>query len=789
MNQFFTTLLFLISFSVFGQNLTQTIRGTIRDKDTYEQLIGVKIVVQNSDPPIMGITDINGEFRLKNVPVGKQTLIITYLGYETVVLANIDVNSKEVVLNIGLEESVKMMNEVVVTGKEKGEVQNEMSTVSSRSFSIDESKRYAGSLNDVSRMAQNYAGVQGGNDSRNDIIVRGNSPTGVLYRLEGIDIPNPNHFAKFGTTGGPISMLNNNVLSNSDFMTSAFPAEYGNATAAVFDLKMRTGNNEKHEFLFQFGFNGAELMAEGPISKKRKSSYLVNYRYNNLILFEKLGINIGTSATPQYQDISFKLNFPNKRGVTSIFGIAGVSNIKILAEDVHDGDLYSISNSNTFFKSIVGVVGVNHKQRIGKSSFFNISTSYQTGQNHISNDTVDQNFENPFLTYFSKSAINKMGNRFYINKKFSSKHLLKFGAQYDIYFLNLQDSSFIRALQTYRVNHDYTGSTSLIQPFAQYQYKASPTLTFNLGIHYQYLSLNGQQSLEPRAGIAWQMSEKDRLSFGYGLHSQMLPMELYFREHVDTVNNTLVISHPSEDLDFYKSHHLVLGYSHSFKHGISLKTEAYFQYLFSVPVSENTNSTYSLSNFGAAFVEYFPMYMTNNGTGNNYGIDLTLEKFLDKGFYFLISSSLYESFYTPANDITYNSAFNGNYTFNALSGYELKFKAGKKYQTSLLFDLKFTRNGGKRYTPILLEESIASNQEIRDYSRAFELKYPDYTKGDIRVAYKIVGKNVTMEWAAMIQNFTNHKNIFLQEYDIENKKITTTYQTGILPIGQFKMYF
>ncbi len=791
----FFLLITLLNFTIgFSQNLTQTVRGTIRDKETYEPLIGVKVMIENSNPLLATITNINGEYRIENVPVGKHNIVYTYLGYEPVVLRNIDVNSKEVVLNVDMEESVKVMKEVVVTGKKKGEVQNNMTTVSSRSFSIDESKRYAGSLNDVSRMAQNYAGVQGGNDARNDIIVRGNSPTGVLYRLEGIDIPNPNHFARFGTTGGPVSMLNNNVLANSDFMTSAFPAEYGNATAAVFDLHMRTGNNEHHEFMFQFGFNGAELMAEGPISKKRKSSYLINYRYNDLILFKKMGFNIGTSAVPKYQDLSFKLNFPNKRGVTSIFGVGGISYIELLADQTDTNDLYQIDNSNTYFKSDVGVIGANHKQRIGKSSFINISSAYQIAFNYIKNDTVDANFENPFLTYFNQSSINKWTNRAYYNKKFSAKHLLKAGVQADIYFLSLHDSAWVDYINGYPFNQfislrDFKGQTTLLQPFAQYQYKASPTLTFNVGVHYQYLTLNGQNTIEPRAGMAWNFTEKDKLSLGYGLHSQMLPMELYFREVTDTVNGEIIKSKPAKDLDFYKSHHLVIGYKHSFKYGISFKAEAYYQKLFSVPVAADTNNIYSLSNFGAGFTGSFPAYLTNNGKGNNYGLDLTLEKFLDNGFYFLISSSIYQSLYTAANGKEYNTAFNGNYTFNALAGYEIKFKPGEKHQNSLTFDLKFTRNGGKRYTPILLAESIAANKEIRDYSKAFEMRYPDYTKGDLRIAFKSVGKKVTQEWAVMLQNFTNHQNVFLQQYDQNKQDITTTYQTGFLPIGQYKIYF
>lgn len=787
MKSLFITLIVFIGFNTYTQTLTQTVRGTITDQETLEPIIGAKFELFNSEPYRATVSDINGKFRLENVPVGKQTFVVSYLGYDIMILRNIDVNSKEVILTLGLEESVEVIDEVTVTGQKKGETLNKMATVSSRSFSVDESKRYAGSLNDVARMAQNYAGVQGGNDGRNDIIIRGNSPTGVLYKMEGVDIPNPNHFARFGTTGGPVSILNNSVLSNSDFMTSAFPAEYGNAIAGVFDLKMRAGNNEKHEFMFQFGFNGAELMAEGPLHKKSGASYLINYRYNDLVLFEKLNLNIGTNAVPKYQDVSFKLNFPNKRGVTSLFGIGGLSDVSLYAEQVDTNDLYSIENSNTYFKSNVGVLGLTHKQRIGKSAYFNLSSSFQSAFVYVQNDTVDANFENPFTTYFNQSTISKWSSKAFINKKFSAKHLLKTGIQADIFFLNLHDSIYVHPVG-FSPLRDFNGNTTLIQPFAQYQYKVSPTLTFNLGIHYQYLTLNGSQNLEPRIGMGWNISPKDKITFGYGLHSQMLPMDLYYREISDTTNGVISTIQPARDLDFSKSHHLVLGYLHSFKKGVSFKTELYYQQLYDIAVAKESN-TYSTANFGADFTSSFPAYLTNNGKGNNYGADFTIEKFLDKGFYFLISSSIYQSLYTASNGLEYNTAFNGNYTLNALVGYEYKLKQGVKRQNSITLDLKFTRNGGKRYTPILLEESIALNREVRDYDHAFEGRYEDYMKGDVSVHFKMVGKKITQEFGIHIQNFTNHKNVFLRQYVIKRKEIVTTYQTGILPIGQYKIYF
>lgn len=778
---FLLSLSFLLTITISAQDVTKTIRGVVTDKETLMPLIGARIIIVGSSPLIGSVTDVDGNFRLEGVPVGRQTVEVTYVGYEPYTQQNIDLTSKDIVLTIGLVESVNLINQVEITATEKGETVNKMTSVSARAFTIEQTNRFAGSRNDVARMAQNFAGVQGADDSRNDIVIRGNSPTGVLYRLEGIDIPNPNHFARFGTTGGPVSMLNNNVMSNSDFLTGAFPAEYGNAIAGVFDLNLRSGNNEDHDFMFQFGFNGAEFMAEGPISKKKGSSYLVNYRYSTLSLFKLMGINFGSTAVPVYQDGSFKLNFPSKRGLSTVFGLGGVSRINILAEEADSSDLFAIDFSNTFFQSKVGVIGATHRQRVGDKSYLNFAVGIQTAINQVINDTVDFNFQNAFTTYVSNSKISKQTFDFYYNYKINARHLLKLGLHTDLYFLDLNDSTYDRSTASFRSLRAFSGNTFLYQPYGQYQFRPSEKITLNAGLHLQSLTLNNKVAIEPRVGAAWKFSAKDQLTLGYGLHSQMQPIELYFIQ--TTVDG--VVLQTNQNLDFSKSHHVVLGYQHRFPFGINAKFEAYYQYLFNVPV-QKTESAFSVLNFGADFVTFLPGNLKSTGTGENYGAELTIEKYLDKGFYFLLTTSLYESFYTGSNGLRYNTAFNGKFTSNALVGYEIRFLNGK---AALTLDGKFTINGGRRYTPILIEESIAAGEEIRDPNAVFANQYANYVRADFRIAFKIIGNKVTQEWAVDMQNITNRRNIFYTQYSAASQAVLTTYQTGFLPIGQYRIYF
>lgn len=781
------TVLFIVFVGSTFAQLTQTIRGKVIDTYSEETIPGARIFLMNATDTLKAKSDLDGDFRFDNVQIGRYNLLTTFIGYEPNFKSNLELSStKELVLKIAIQEDVKEVEGVVVKAQEDGEANNELGTVSTRSFSVAESQRYAGTLNDVARMAQNFAGVQGTDDSRNDIVVRGNSPTGVLYRLEGIDIPNPNHFARFGTTGGPISMLNNNVLANSDFFTGAFPAEYGNALAGVFDLKMRHGNNEKYEFMAQVGFNGLEAMAEGPISKKNKSSFLVNYRYSTLEVFQAIGLDLGTSALPKYQDASFKLRFPSKAGVTQIFGLGGLSNIELLASG-DETDIFGFSGADVYFTSNTGMLGVTHKQRINSNSFIEIMAGLQSAYNNVRNDTLDINFENPFTTFRSNSQNTKQSTVLVYQNKLNSRNLIKAGIINDIYFLKLNDSLYNPTFNRFIDLQNFDGQAVLIRPHLQHRFRISENATLVSGLYSQILTLANQFSIEPRIGLNYNLRKNQSLSIGYGLHSQMAPLEIYFRQvEVETDK----YESPNKSLDFTKSHHLILGYSKRLKHGINIKSETYVQYLYDVPV-QNNSSSYSLLNFGSSFVTFTPDTLENGGNGYNYGLELTIEKYLTKGFYFMITGSIFESKYKGSDGEWRSTAFNSNHTLNVLAGYEFRFnkKKNARFSSALTFDGKFVWNGGGRYTPILLPESKIAGKEVRDWSNTNSAQYKDYLKGNFKIGFKLYGKNATQEWSVDIQNITNRKNVFIEEYNSYLDEVQTTYQTGFLPIIQYRVTF
>ncbi|MDD4384952.1 MAG: TonB-dependent receptor [Bacteroidales bacterium] len=779
-----------------ANTVTQTIRGVVMDKQTKVTLPGANIILTHTNPNIGISSGENGEFRIENVQVGRVSLMITYVGYHDVVMNNINLQAgKELVLNIYMDEKVFAVDEVVISHtSDKSSPTNRMATVSARSFSVEETERYAGSRNDPARMAANFAGVVGVDDSRNDIIIRGNSPMGLLWRLEGVDIPSPNHWGMSGSTGGPVSMLNNTLLENSDFYTGAFPAEYGNALSGVFDLKMRNGNNEQYEFLAQIGFNGFELGAEGPISKSKGSSFLVNYRYSTLAVFDALGMDFGTIGVPKYQDLSFKLNFPTTRlGHISVFGLGGMSKIEIWESRIdttkeqinfYGGEGFDITSGTN-----MGTIGVSSHYTVNPNTYVKSSIAVM-GQKAINTvDTLSVNLEK-FRFYNSSMIDNRIIASSFINHRFNSRNTLKGGVSAKLLLSNLFDEAWYKEYNGFRDQTNYDGNTWILEPYVQWQYRPTERLTINTGLHYNFFALNNSSSLEPRLGMKYSISAKHSVSLGYGLHSQISPLFVYFLQ--DPQDDDTYIE-PNTNLGLTKSHHLVAGYDVKVNLYTRIKFETYYQYIFDAPVDGLGSNSFSILNSGASFVFGMPSpYLSNGGTGENYGIELTVERFLNKGLYFLVTTSLFESKYTGGDKVLHNTAFNNNYVVNGLFGKEFNLSKNKKdVKRTLAFDIKSMIAGGKRTTPwtaVLNEETQKYEQEW-DYDKAFSTKLSDYIKIDFKVAFRSNKRGVTQEWGIEITNLLNYKNIQGETFNETTGKSEFVYQTSMMAIPQWRIIF
>ena len=779
----FIIILFITQIS-FAQNNRQKIRGVITDKLSQTTLPGAAVQIINRVGNKGATSDSKGNYTLSDLSPDRYELKISYLGYKDVLVSNVVVTSgKETILDIEMEENVTNLNEVVITATTKDKTINKLASISARTFSTEEVNRYAGGRSDPARLAANFAGVSAPDDSRNDIVIRGNSPVGVLWRINGMNVTNPNHFASVGTTGGAVSALNTNLLKSSDFLTSAFPAEYGNATAGVFDLGFLTGNTQKRETTLQAGLiTGLEATTEGPINKEKGSSYLVGYRYALAGVAQAMGVNIGTTALPSYQDLSFNVNSSNtKLGRFTLFGILATSSISI--DGGSSGSLYGNGGGHDL-SSQIGIIGLKHFKQLNSKSYF----SSNIGINYSKTDQTNYGFDRLTSTSFTEQENNvaKTGYNFStsFNSKINSKLFLKIGIQDELIGLNLYYREKRDIQSDWKQVWDYNSYTNLAQACAHIKYSFSDKLTLNAGIHSQLFFLNNSVSVEPRLGLKYDINGKSSLSFGYGLHSQMQPINVYFLQSQNTDGS---YSYNNKDLDFTKSHHFVLGYDLQPFHDWRLKTEVYYQSLYNVPVN-TFSSSYSMLNTGASFKTDLEDNLINSGTGTNYGAELTIEKFFSDGYYGLFTSSVYSSKYKGSDGIERNTAFNGKYVFNILGGKE--WKVGSEKQNKLSTDLKYTYAGGRAYAPIDLAASNATGHEQLS-TDAYSAFYPNYFRLDLKASYTLNSrtKKLSQSFSLDFQNVTNHKNVFSQNYDDRSKSINTTYQLGFFPNFVYKIQF
>jgi hypothetical protein len=768
----------LLPFHLFAQ---QTVRGKITDIDSKVEIPYATIQLLDNTRAIGTVCDESGNFRLENVPLGRQSFIISCLGYETSYVNKVDITmAKEMLLDIALQESFNNLDEIVVhIERDKREAVNDFASISARSFSVEENTRFAASIGDPSRQALNFAGVTGnGNDLSNDIVVRGNSPRGFLWRLEGMEIPNPNHFAYLGNSVGSVSMLSSNILTTSDFYTAAFPGEFGNAISGVFDLNFRKGNNEQHETRIDLGFLGLEIAAEGPISGNQGSSFIANYRYSTLSILNSIGIKVTGEALPNYQDLSFNMNFPTKKmGVFSIYGLGGNSWFTYgSTEDYGYGQIKESAKE----KAKTAISGVKHLMFISDRAYIKSSANISIKRADITEQEKNDTY---LYKYIENTELLTSRLSTLYNYKFNARHTVQSGVIISHIREKAKNHETDEGIE--KVYDDFNKSTNQFQSYAQWKWRLSENLTLNTGMHGLYYGFTKKYSIEPRFGLRWTYSTNKSWSFGMGLHSRAEDLYVYLIEKTDAAGN---ITQANKDLELSKSAHFVLGHNWNLNKHTSLKVEAYFQHLYDLPSDSGVNfiSINSRDIFEYQYVDN----VTMDGTGRNYGIEVTLERFLHKDFYYLLTMSLYESEFSFDHKVYYNTRYNGNYIVNALVGKD--FKVGRRKKNTLGINLKLIHAGGQRFTGVDEQLSIM-NEEITYNNKTYTEKTKEYLRIDMGINYKANFKKTTHMLSFNIQNLTNRKNEFEPDFDLSKtgdkiiKDVIT--QSGIIPILKYSIDF
>ncbi|HLZ87655.1 MAG TPA: TonB-dependent receptor [Puia sp.] len=794
MKKLTSLLLFLLASMIATAQNTQTIRGVVIDKTSEKPLPGVTVLVVGTN--LGAVTDSIGRYVLRGVPLGRQQVSYGSAGYQGASIPEVLVTAgKEVILDMALEQHLVTLKTFTITAAaaKKGAATNEFSAGSARSISIDDITRYAGGRNDPSKLVSNYAGVVANSDARNDIVVRGNSPAGVLWRIEGSPSPSPNHFATLGTTGGPVSALNTNMLKTSDFLTGAFPAEYGNATAAVFDINLRSGNSSRHETTLQVNaFSGLEATVEGPLNNKNNgAAYLASYRYALGQLTNAIGINIGTKAVPHYQDWAFNITTGNGAlGRFSFFGMGGLSHIDLIGSKTDSTDFYGQADEDSYDKSNFSYFGIKHTLDIDNRTYLRTVVTYAHTLDHYDQyrypDPVPP-YQDRWLEYTSDNRTSTVRFSTYLNQKVDSRFSYRIGIAGEDLGLKIHvfDKTARPASAPFDTVSNYDGHPLLLQYFGQFKYRVTEQFSIVGGLHGMHFDANNSSALEPRLSATYQLPAGQSISLSYGLHSQLQPLPVYYQTFDETDN---IRDSSNRKLDLTRAQHFVAGYEWRFLPGWRVKAEAYYQYLFNVPV-ERTPSGFSMLNAGADFGFPDKVGLVNKGTGTNKGVELTLERFLNNGYYLLVTASVFDSKYKGSDGIQRNTAFNYKYVFNALAGKE--WKLGNSGANAFTVDIRLSTIGGRYATPVNVGASLAAGYEILDTLHYNSQRLSDYFRLDTKFGYRTSSRKRRLSSTLYLdlQNVTNRRNIFLLQYNQAKGSASPIYQIRFFPDILYRIQF
>jgi len=753
---------------------TQTIKGNIVNAKNLQPVVGATVLIVGTK--FGTYSDAKGNFKISQIPIGRYSIKISAIGYEAHIYNVLLTSGKELILNAQLNEDAVKMEEIVVIDERPSFAPiNESVMSSATEFSIDDVQRFAGSRMDPARMAQNFAGVLGANDSRNDIIIRGGSPMELLWRIDGLDMPNPNHFATQGATGGPISAINTMLLDNSDFLSGAFPAEYYDKNSGVFDLRFRQGNKDRFEYYGQFGFNGIELGAEGPLPFGT-ASFMTSYRYSFLGLLKAMGLDFGFAGVPVYQDLAFKTDFAqNGKHKFSITGLMGTSNIHIKQsemKDVYTGD-QDIKNGTDFLG-----IALNWTYLFSDNLFFKttLGTSLSRFETYIDSITTDENNKVLDLSpwFDTKSDENYNTIKTVANYSPSSAHFFKIGAEYRYKFFNFNerrltqsdDGTFYELIAKDNTNQFFT--------FIDWTYKISPKLRTNIGLAQSFLQVSNKIYFDPRASIKYSIDKNISIHFGFGIYHQSLPLTIYYQSNFN------------KKLESLRSVHYVFGYNWILNDDMLFKFETYYKDISKAPIEYKKSSSFSLLNSGANFGRVFASdSLVSKGLGKTYGAELTFIKHFTNHYYITSTFSYVRQQYKGSDAKWRCGAFDNKFIFNLLAGYEWIISPS----FAIEFAGRYTIAGGSPYTPIDIEKSNKFSLTYYLEDEAFSLRNPNYQRMDIRIDFRDNYKTFAFISYISVENILNQKNVLMRIWDKKNQKEKVVNQLGVFPIGGIRIEF
>lgn len=776
----------LVAGPVHAQLYLQNVKGTLRDQETRQPIPGAVLIFTGQEREYTTFSDAGGNFRV-TIPPGRWNILISHLGYSPKILQNITVSTgKEVILEIPLDAKVFETQEVQVSAGTRSWL-TPSSGSSVRTLQSQDATRFAGGYYDPLRMVANFAGITSGNsDESNEIVIRGNSPRGMLWRLEGLEIPNPNHLSGgVGNNGGAYSMISTDVLADFDFYSGAFPAEYGNALSGVMDLRLRKGNTDKYEYAIQLSVVGAEAAVEGPVGKTGDNSFLFNMRYANFDILKRYGIIAiqDLSIIPSSLDWTFRVNFHGDRmGDLELFTVGGNSKAGNEASTNKADVKMGVNNDEFLEEESLAVAGIKHTKNFkdGKT-YLRTIIGFTRSDENWHEGIVDTNFVHKVnkQDWFISPALR---TSVMVNRKMDLKNSVKAGFEYhrtfaDMFSARRQPTQLFDTLVDRKAGNFYT------QAYLQWKFRPGNAFELVPALHSTYTGINGEFLLEPRLGMVLNFGRNQSFNFGTGLYSRPEPEPIYyFRVKTGAKSRALVNS----DLLCTRAFHLVAGYRKSFSNDLKVSLEGYYQHLFHVPVAVSATNTFSMVNISEGMPD---TDLNNQGISDNRGLELTADKSFSRNYYLLATVSLFNSGYRASNKEWYSTYYNSNYVFNLVCGKE--FRVGKDRQNSLGFNLRNIARGGYRYTPVDETLSIQKKAIIYDTRQTFGEHLPFYDRMDAGVNYRVNRKKSSFNFSLDIQNAINRHNVYRRNFSYVRGAIVQTDKKliGLVPIAGIRFDF
>lgn len=736
---------------------TGEISGRVIDKFNQRNLSEVSVSVFSGDEILTGgQTNESGFFSIPDIPTGFYKLRISLLGYNTRLIDDVIVRSGTPT-NLTIELSPITTEEIVVEDARFSKPLD-IST-SFKSLTFEEIRRTPGGFEDIGRVVQTLPGVSFVNDGRNDLIVRGGSPSENLFIVDNISVPNINHFGSQGATGGPVSIINLEFIREVDFITGGFSAKYGDKLSSVLDIKLREGNRNNFQADINLSGTGFGAVLEGPIGSEQRGSWLVSARRSYLdLIFNAAGFGF----VPEYTSFQAKGVYElNKSNTLTINAIGNLDKVRFNNEDEEKRqDNESIlSNNQTGY-----VNGFELKSLLSSTSFSLISLG-RTFTNY-SFAARDSNFIERFKNN-SKEGETTLKAEY--TKSVNPSLILETGAGFRL--INFENEIFQRPDTLFVINPqtnepytlpelDFADNTDTYKAFGF----VSSTVRFlndislNVGIRYDRFNLiNDKDYFSPRASITIPLTPKFFLNGSYGIFYQS-PSYIW-----------LVANENNRFLKNIKSEHYVGGVEYLFDAGLRVTLEGYYKNYSNYPVS--TNRPYLiLANSGGNFetVEEFGLEpLTSDGTGFSRGLELFIQKTLTENFYGALNLTLFEAKYKALDGVERRSSFDNRFIFNAFGGY--RFGAGWELSG------KFRYIGGRPFTPINPENGF---QKVEDYNT---VNLPDFTRLDLRLDKRWNFSSWSLITYIDIQNVTSKKNITGYKWNKFKSEIEANESLGILP--------